>query len=142
MSTEAHTEINPEINSEINPEINPEADTLTRQIDALSLRQSLLDFEMANARVLDLTARLVEANARVVKLQGELDSFASDARQATDALEAELAALRESVRAVDAAKVNAEKAAALSQAELDALRSSRTFRLARRIGTVAKRIRR
>ena len=66
-----------------------EHDRLAREIDALSLRQALLDFEMANARVLDLTARLVEANTRVLKLQRELDGFtaAADAQRLQGALE-------------------------------------------------------
>ena len=46
---------------------------LEREIDRLSLEQSLRDFEIANARVVDLTKRLVAANQRIVLLQREAD---------------------------------------------------------------------
>lgn len=42
-------------------------------LDHLSLEQALLDFEVANARVMDLTARLVESSARIAELTQELD---------------------------------------------------------------------
>ena len=93
-----------------------EADDLRRQIDALSLTQALLDFEMANARVLDLTARLVEANGRVLGLQAEADA----ARRATDDVRASLAA---------------------RDAELVALRSSRSYKLAERIQMLLRAVR-
>ena len=116
-------------------------DRLVREIDALSLRQALLDFEMANARVLDLTARLVEANARVVRLQTELDAFSSVSDERVASATAEIGVLRESVLAIDAAKVQAEAAAARDRAELAAIRSSRTFRTARLVKRVVGRIR-
>jgi hypothetical protein len=50
------------------------AEELTRRLDRLNLTQALLDFEVANARVLDLTARLVESNKRVLTLQAENDA--------------------------------------------------------------------
>ncbi len=59
-------------------------EALTRQIDALSLAQALVDFEMANARVLDLTARLVEANERVIRF-GRKEADAVDAMRAAEA---------------------------------------------------------
>lgn len=93
-----------------------EADDLRRQMDALSLTQALLDFEMANARVLDLTARLVEANSRVLGLQSEVDA----ARHAADDVRASLAA---------------------REAELVALRSSRSYKLAERIQMLLRAVR-
>jgi hypothetical protein len=41
------------------------------RVDALSLEQALLDFEVANARVLDLTHRLTELNRELVELRSE-----------------------------------------------------------------------
>lgn len=97
---------------------------LARQIDTLSLGQALLDFELANARVLDLTARLVEANGRVVKMHGERDGARAQ---------------------VDEARTDAERArldAASAHAAMAALRASRTFRLAQRIQAVVHAVRR
>lgn len=67
------------------------SEELKRQIDALSLEQALIDFERANARVLDLTARLVESQKRVLDVQGEGDQ-----------LRAEIAALRDALAAAQA----------------------------------------
>ena len=85
-------------------------------MDALSLSQALLDFEMANARVLDLTARLVEANGRVLGLQSEADA----ARRTADDVRASLAS---------------------RDAELVALRSSRSYKLAERIQMLLRAVR-
>ncbi len=46
---------------------------LEREMDRLSLEQAVRDFEIANARVIDLTQRLISANGRVVELQQDLD---------------------------------------------------------------------
>ena len=91
--------------------VAPDGDDLRRQMDELSLTQALLDFEMANARVLDLTARLVEANGRVLGLQAEADA----ARRTIDEVRGSLAA---------------------KEAELAELKSSRAFKLAERIQTL------
>jgi hypothetical protein len=72
-------------------------EALTRQIDALSLAQALVDFEMANARVLDLTARLVEANERVAR-SGRREI---EATEATRAAEARATAAADAQRALD-----------------------------------------
>ena len=42
---------------------------LREEIDRLSLEQALRDFEVANARVVDLTQRLISANDKVVDQQ-------------------------------------------------------------------------
>ena len=46
---------------------------LGRELDRLSLTQALLDFEVANARVTDLTQRLVGAANEIAALREELD---------------------------------------------------------------------
>jgi hypothetical protein len=46
---------------------------LGRELDRLSLTQALLDFEVANARVTDLTQRLIEAANEIAALRDELD---------------------------------------------------------------------
>jgi hypothetical protein len=56
-------------------------ENLDGQLDSLSLEQALLDFERANARVIDLTQRLLEASDELVELKAEL-------RVTTDELEA------------------------------------------------------
>ena len=73
-------------------------EALTRQIDALSLAQALVDFEMANARVLDLTARLVEANERVTRF----------GRKEAEAVEAMRVAEARAVATADAERLLAE----------------------------------
>ena len=45
---------------------------LSTEFDRLSLHQTLIDFEIANARVRDLTTRLVEANHEVFLHRQEL----------------------------------------------------------------------
>jgi hypothetical protein len=51
---------------------DPSSD-LARELDRLSLTQALLDFEVANARVTDLTQRLIEASNEIAALRAELD---------------------------------------------------------------------
>lgn len=46
---------------------------LGRELDRLSLTQALLDFEVANARVTDLTQRLIDASNEIAALRAELD---------------------------------------------------------------------
>ena len=127
---------------------------LERQIDALSLNQALLDFELANARVLDLTARLVEANTRVMRHQGETDALRAelagfqarlDAAQAevtTSAQTTEAAQTDASAARLEALGALAERDAAKTQtavvaAELAATHNSRTFRLARKLKSLS-----
>lgn len=45
-------------------------------IDRLSLQQALLDVEVANARVIDLTERLTASNAELRSLRQQLGSLA------------------------------------------------------------------
>lgn len=46
---------------------------LAKEMDDLSLSQALRDFEIANARVIDLTQRLVEASKTIAELRAEID---------------------------------------------------------------------
>jgi glycine cleavage system pyridoxal-binding protein P len=48
---------------------------LQSDMDALSLTQALTDFEVANARVLDLAQRLVEAEAMITQTKTELQEL-------------------------------------------------------------------
>jgi|1185.fasta_scaffold12006_2 hypothetical protein len=43
--------------------------SLTQTVDRISLEQALKDFEVANARVLDLTHRLTELNQELLELR-------------------------------------------------------------------------
>ena len=74
----------------------PEA--LTRRLDRLNLTQALLDFEIANARVLDLTARLVDSNKRVLTLQAEADT----SRAALDGARVDITELQRRIAEVEA----------------------------------------
>ena len=58
---------------------------LSHELDRLSLNQALLDFEVANARVTDLTQRLMDAADEIAALRAELD------RRNADLLEAQKA---------------------------------------------------
>ena len=51
------------------------ANDLERELDRLSLTQALRDFEVANARVIDLTQRLIAATTDLVALRQELDAL-------------------------------------------------------------------
>jgi hypothetical protein len=132
---------------------------LAREIDGLSLKQALLDFELANVRVLDLTARLVEANNRVIAnqatadaSQSKLDSAAaelSSAHAEIDRLNAQLLEARQDAihRTVGADAARSETEALRShllatQAEMKELRNSPTFRIVQKIGSLKRMIRR
>jgi chromosome segregation ATPase len=52
---------------------SPSSAELSRELDRLSLTQALVDFEVANARVTDLTQRLVDAANEIAALKAELD---------------------------------------------------------------------
>jgi hypothetical protein len=86
------------------------------EMDQMSLEQALLDVEVANARVIDLTSRLVEANQRSAVIRAEADALRSQitASQAradaqTNAAHAELAAKAAEIDA-RAAHLEAQKA--------------------------------
>lgn len=51
------------------------ASDVAAAMDALSLEQALLDTELANARVIDLTRRLLEAHAEVDRLRVQLEAL-------------------------------------------------------------------
>ncbi len=132
---------------------------LERQINALSLNQALLDFELANARVLDLTARLVEANTRVKRHQGETDALRAElagfqarletaqaqvltSAQTAEAAQAEATASRLEVLGAWAERDAAKTQTAVVAAELAATHNSRTFRIARKLKSISRLTRR
>lgn len=53
----------------------PTASDLERELDRLSLNQALLDVEVANARVVDLTQRLIGAGHELVTVRQELEAL-------------------------------------------------------------------
>ncbi len=104
------------------------------QLDRLSLEQALLDVEVANARVIDLTSRLVEANQRAASLREALDT----ARAHVDASDAQVEAKHEQVAQALAHKENALAAQA---ALLDAQKSSTAYRWAAKVWNLRNAIR-
>ena len=97
----------------------PSEQALQQSLDRLSLTQALLDVEVANARVLDLTARLVEANRRADALRVDVDASRAEAALVRAQADAEVA------------QVRAEMAA--HQAYLDEQRSSGAYRWAAKV---------
>lgn len=61
------------------------------RVSEINLEQALLDFEVANARVLDLTQRLTSITSELLATRQELESCRMTASQ----LQAELNAVRE-----------------------------------------------
>jgi hypothetical protein len=59
----------------VSPAAGPvnEAAELERALDRVSLTQALIDAEMATARVIDLTERLVDARSQISVLRSELE---------------------------------------------------------------------
>lgn len=45
----------------------------TTDLDGISLEQALIDFEVANARVMDLTSRLTSMSRELIKARSELE---------------------------------------------------------------------
>lgn len=70
---------------------------LQRELDELSLRQALVDVEVANSRVLDLTQRLVEAAAANAELRNQLEGLRIE--------HAQLRSIHEQTRASQAFKL-------------------------------------
>jgi hypothetical protein len=67
---------------------------ITTAMDALSLEQALLDTELANARVVDLTRRLLAAHADVERLRLQLDALERGELERVKAERDELAAFK------------------------------------------------
>ena len=59
---------------------------LEREMDRLSLEQAVRDFEIANARVIDLTQRLIAANQRIVELPGDERRLGNDTHRGAEPL--------------------------------------------------------
>lgn len=147
------------------PIVSTSTEELQQRIDALSLGQALVDFEMANARVLDLTARLVEANERVRRFGRESDAARTALQSVSDdrdrirtnqmaavnevaVLARDVGLLREAIAARDArlSELEGEIAArdvqvAHAHAEMTALRNSATFRLSAKLGALKRLLR-
>lgn len=103
----------------VTPKSEADQQLISAQMDRLSLEQALLDVEVANARVLDLTARLVEANQRIGVLSADVDQLRNEAANVKVAAEVEVQAVHEEMAA--------------HQAHLDAQRSSSAFRWASKV---------
>jgi hypothetical protein len=75
---------------------SPENVDLAKALDEISLEQALLDVDIANARVMDLTSRLVSARSEVAEARmsygGELEFL----RAKVADLEAQMAAIQSS----------------------------------------------
>jgi hypothetical protein len=111
----------------VTPSTARDQQELSAQMDRLSLEQALLDVEVANARVLDLTARLVEATQRISVLGADLDAMRSETEQVKVVAEVEVAAVRTEM--------------ASHQAHLDAQRSSTAYRWAAKVWNLRNAIR-
>ena len=111
----------------VTPKSIAEQEVLSAQIDRLSLEQALLDVEVANARVLDLTARLVEAQQRIATLNLDVDSLHSTSEKVKVEAEVEVTAIRSEM---------IEK-----QAYLDAQRSSSAFKWASKVWNIRNALR-
>jgi hypothetical protein len=111
----------------VTPSSRRDQEELSAHIDRLSLEQALLDVEVANARVLDLTARLVEANQRIATISADLACLRNETEQVKVVAEVEVAAVRNEMVA--------------QQAHLDAQRSSTAFRWAAKVWNLRNAIR-
>src|SRR4051812_44424655 len=73
------------------PEAGATVTALTRDVDRVSLEQALRDFEIANARAIDLPQRLVDLSKEVTRLREQMVDVqmqAAAARAENDALRA------------------------------------------------------
>lgn len=86
----------------------------TTDLDGISLEQALLDFEVANARVIDLTSRLTTMSRELlqaktelatVKLRGSAQEGTASYRAINVGDVAELERLRDTVRQIRASRL-------------------------------------
>jgi hypothetical protein len=70
--------------------------TTKDKMDAVSLEQALIDAEVASARVVDLTARLLELNRQLDEERVEHQRLRDEERQAHDIVRNELEAIKRS----------------------------------------------
>jgi hypothetical protein len=75
---------------------SPENVELAKALDEVSLEQALLDVDIANARVMDLTSRLVSARAEVAEARTSYGGELEFLRGRVADLEAQLEAIRSS----------------------------------------------
>jgi hypothetical protein len=97
----------------------------TADIDRINLSQALRDFEVANARVIDLTARLTETHRRLADTQHEL----SLTRVHVGNLEA-----------IIAGHEGTAQVALNARMELATVQQSRSFRLAVLMSRIARKV--
>ena len=79
--------------------------TTKDKMDAVSLEQALIDAEVATARVVDLTARLLELNRQLDEERVEHQRLREEERQSHDVARNELEAIKRSGAYRLAAKV-------------------------------------
>jgi hypothetical protein len=70
MATRTETDVSAEREEELDTELS-----------RLSLEQALVDFEIANARVVDLTQRLVAAGEEIAELRREVEVLRAEKRE-------------------------------------------------------------
>ena len=81
------------------PDVDQGVDPLTQEMTVLSLEQALRDFEVANARVIDLATRLVTVSRELDEAEGELEPLRRSCAEAVaraDAAEHALASYQAS----------------------------------------------
>lgn len=92
------------------------------RLDTLNLEQALVDLDLANGRVIDLTGRVTSLSEDVLRLRAEVGN-----------LQLVLAQER-------AESERQRQAAQRAQAELTTVRGSRAFRIAQRAGRLRTRL--
>ena len=98
-------------------------------LDELNLEQALIDTELANSRVVDLTGRLTSMSAEMLRLRAEVGN-----------LQLVLAQERAEVGSLHLALAQEHDERQSLRAELDDLNRSRAFRAARRVGHIKARL--
>lgn len=93
----------------------PPNGTIGTAMDAVNLERALVDFEIANARVIDLTARLTEFSRDLLATRSEL-GLARLRIAELEALAAELATVKSSTAYRVARKVGSTRASVRSDA--------------------------
>ncbi len=93
-------------------------------LESVNLNQALVDFEIANARVMDLTGRVTSMSSELLQLRSQIG-------------QAKLA-----VSMAEAAAAVAEADAASARHEVAVIRGSLAYRVLRRLGDVRASLRR
>jgi hypothetical protein len=107
---------------------------IQRSMERISLEQALLDVEVANARVIDLTGRLVEANQRAAALRAENEELRGRLTQTEAQIEV-------TVEARAAVLAEREAHVAAQAAHLEAQKASTAYRWAAKVWNLRNAIR-